>query len=527
MGYFEIFIALFSLLFLLSYAFRNKNGFPTNWPVVGMLPALVMVLPRIHDYFCEIMEEFQLTFVYEGPWFTNMNVLATVDPANIHHIFSKNFGNYPKGSKFKEIFEVLGDGIFNTDSDLWQYHRKMAQSFIAHPQFHKFLVNKIWEKVETGLIPVLDHASQQGLVIDLQDLFERFTFDTICTIIMDHDPKTLRVDLPDLPSFKALNDIEKAFLHRHAVPVCVWKLQRWLGVGQERKYRQSWEVLDAFIYECLSKKKEEMSKRSASKERKSHNEVGIDLITLYMDEVQQSATFGSNRDKFLRDTFLNFLAAGRDTTSVALSWFFYLLTRNPHVLSKIKEELDSMMIHLKYHHDDGELKRSRLNYLSRNFEELNGKLVYLHGALCEALRLYPPLAFEAKVPIEQEILPSGHKVDPNMQIIISMYAMGRMKSIWGEDSYEFKPERWISETGRIKHQPSYKFFTFNAGPRTCVGKSMAFAQMKAVASSIICNYHIEPVKDHLVIPDISVILHMKHGFKIVVKRSSVHTKLGD
>ncbi|KAJ8425746.1 hypothetical protein Cgig2_024363 [Carnegiea gigantea] len=499
MGYFEIFIALFSLLFHLCYAFRNKNGFPTNWPVVGMLPALLMNLPRIHNYLCEVMEEYQLTFFFKGPWFTNMNLLATVDPANVHHIFSKNFGNYPKGSKFKEIFEVIGDGVFNTDSDLWKYHRNIAQSFIAHPQFQKFLVNKIWEKLETGLIPVLDHASQQGLEIDLEDLFQRFTFDTICTIIMDHDPRTLRIDLPDLPSSKALNDIEEAILHRHAVPVCVWKVQRWLGVGQERKYREGWEVLDAFIYECISKKKEEMTKRSASKESNPHNTVGIDLITLYMDEIKQSATFGR-----------------RDTTSVALSWFFYLLTKNPHVLSKIKAELDAMMIHLKDHHDDGELKRRRLNYLSRNFEELNYKLVYLHGALCEALRLYPPVAFEAKVPSDQEILPSGHKVDPNMQIIISLYAMGRMKSIWGEDCYEFKPERWISKTGRIKHQPSYKFFTFNAGPRTCVGKSMAFTQMKAVASSIICNYHIQPVKGHLVIPDVSIILHMKHGFKVKV-----------
>ncbi|KAJ0098003.1 hypothetical protein Patl1_27587 [Pistacia atlantica] len=92
-------------------------------------------------------------------------------------------------------------------------------------------------------------------------------------------------------------------------------------------------------------------------------------------------------------------------------------------------------------------------------KELN-KLVYLHGALCEALRLYPPVPFQHK-------------------------------SIWGDDCLEFKPQRWISEKGRIKHEPSYKFLAFNAGPRTCLGKEVAFTQMKAVAAAIIHNYNVQ------------------------------------
>ncbi|PWA79675.1 cytochrome P450 [Artemisia annua] len=48
----------------------------------------------------------------------------------------------------------------------------------------------------------------------------------------------------------------------------------------------------------------------------------------------------------------------------------------------------------------------------------------------------------------------------------------RMRSIWGEDCKEFKPERWISKNGGIKHEPSYKFTTFGSGPRTCLDDSM-------------------------------------------------------
>lgn len=500
MEYVEILLVVISIV-LFFYFFRDKNGLPTNWPVLGMLPALLKNVHRIHAYIIEVMEKSHLTYFFEGPWFTNMYLLVTIDPANVHHVMSKNFGNYPKGSKLKEILDVLGDGVFNTDSIVWQYHRKMAQSYLSHPKFHHFLVKKTWEKLENGLIPVLDHVSNHAIEIDLQDLFARFTFDTICTIIMDHDPKSLSVDLPWVPASKALDDIEEVVFYRHAVPTCVWKLQRWLDVGEENKYRKAWQTLDNFIYNCIAMKREEPSKVPSSKQNE-YNDVSIDLLTLYIEQDENfSAPVGNRGDKFLRDSILNFFIAGRDTTSATLSWFFYLLSKNPQVMSKIKKELDSVMMD------------------RQNFKEVSSKLVYLHGALCETLRLYPPVVFQAKSPLKPDVLPSGHLVNPNMQIILDLYAMGRMKSIWGDDFSEFKPERWISEKGKIRHEPSYKFMAFNAGPRTCLGKDMAFTQMKIIAATIIQNYVIEAVEEHLVVPNVSIILHMKYGFKVRMRRS--------
>lgn len=92
--------------------------------------------------------------------------------------------------------------------------------------------------------------------------------------------------------------------------------------------------------------------------------------------------------------------------------------------------------------------------------------------------------------------------------------MGRMSSVWGDDCFEFKPERWITDRGGMKHEPSYKFFSFNAGPRTCLGKDVAFTQTKAVVAAIIYNYQVQVVDEHTVTPSQSVILHMKHGMKV-------------
>ena len=99
--------------------------------------------------------------------------------------------------------------------------------------------------------------------------------------------------------------------------------------------------------------------------------------------------------------------------------------------------------------------------------------------------------------------------------------MGRMESIWGEDCLDFKPERWITEFGGIVHVPSFKFIAFNAGARTCLGKDIAFIQMKIIASAIIWKYHVHVVEDHPISPSISVVLHMKHGLKVRISKRYV------
>jgi len=152
-------------------------------------------------------------------------------------------------------------------------------------------------------------------------------------------------------------------------------------------------------------------------------------------------------------------------------------------------------------------------------KEESRKLIYLHGALCETLRLFPSVSLEHKVPLDHDILPSGHRVSPKTRMILPFYVMGRMETLWGKDCLEFKPERWISERGGIKHEPSFKFPAFNAGPRTCLGKEMAFVQMKIVAAAIIHNYNIQVVEPENVYPTTSIIMQVENGLMVkVVKK---------
>ncbi|XVF61772.1 hypothetical protein PTKIN_Ptkin08bG0157300 [Pterospermum kingtungense] len=493
---FEVFLAF--ICFVLLWCLRNNNNNNNNgpfkcFPLVGMMPAFLLNVHRFHEWITETFETCHCTFQFKGPWRANMDILATCDPANIHHIMSSNFNNYPKGSEFKLIFDILGDGIFNSDMELWRKQRKAAQGFMNHQVFHRFLVRTSRAKVEKGLIPVLDHVAKRSLVVNLEDVFQRFTLDSTCILVTGYDPGSLSVEFPEVVFSKALDDAEETLFYRHAKPQSFIKLQKWLNVGLEKRYKKAWEDLDDVIGKYICQKRAELNQGLISE----IGEKDVDLLTSYITE--EKSTGLKCDDKFLRDTILGMMIAGRDTTSSALTWFVWLVSRHPKVEAKIIEELKSKIA-------EEETQKRRLF----NAEEVKD-LVYLHAALCEALRLYPPVPFQHKEPVKPDILPSGHQVYPDSKILFGLYSMGRMKSIWGEDCYEFKPERWISGRGGIKHEPSYKFLAFNAGPRTCLGKEVAFVQMKAVASAIVYNYRIQVLEEPPVVPTLSIILHTKEG----------------
>jgi hypothetical protein len=99
----------------------NKTSPITNWPIVGMLPDIILNVSHVHDYATRVLKHYGGTFQFKGPWFTDLNFVITCDPMNIDHICSENFPNYVKGPKFQEIFEPLGDGILDSDFDSWRY----------------------------------------------------------------------------------------------------------------------------------------------------------------------------------------------------------------------------------------------------------------------------------------------------------------------------------------------------------------------------------------------------------------------
>ncbi|MQL81147.1 hypothetical protein Taro_013609 [Colocasia esculenta] len=514
LAYPEILLSVTCFLLLFLRLGRRGSNLPTNWPLLGMLPALLSSLYRYHDWVTDILRKSGCTFLFNGPWFSGMNILVTSDPANINHIFNSNFANYPKGEEFLEMFDILGDGIFNADHDSWKSQRKAAHALISDHKFRRFVAATSRDMVERGLVPVLSRAAEERSAVDLQDLFLRFTFDATCKQVFGVNPGCLSPSLPVVPFARAMDDAEEVLFSRHVLPRSWWNLLRRFRIGEERKMALAWEAIDYFIENQVEKKMEEVSKFREHK-ADPDEEMATDLLTSYLDRRPAVGDVAVESKKFLRDTTVNLMLAGRDTTGSALTWFFWMMSQHPDVEHKILEELGAILVKKQETCNRG-------NPVLFNAEDLTSA-VYLHAALYESLRLFPPVPQEHKAAVQPDVLPSGDRVDPKTKIIVSLYAMGRIEGVWGKDCREFKPERWISERGRLRHEPSYKFLSFNSGPRTCLGKDMAFTQMKVVAAALIYNFRIRVVEGHVVAPKLSIILHMAHGLMSsgVIKRHTL------
>ncbi|WOL07370.1 hypothetical protein Cni_G16110 [Canna indica] len=479
------------------------------WPVVGMLPSLLLGLRNnMYEWVTGVLDRQGGAFTFRGPWFTNLHCVVTADPRNLEHLLKTKFTNFPKGAYFRgTVRDLLGDGIFSADDETWRRQRKTASLEFHSAEFRSMTVKSLFELVHARLLPVLADAHARRVAIDLQHVLLRLTFDNVCMIAFGTDPGYLRPGLPEIPFAKAFEDATEATIIRFITPTAIWRALRYLDLGHERCLRRCIERVDEFAYDVIRKRKEELSLAGGENEQMSRKTERSDLLTVFTQLKDEDGKPYS--DKFLRDICVNFILAGRDTSSVALAWFFWLLNRHSEVEERILSEIRKIVEErVGDGVGDGEVVFKP--------EELK-KMEYLHAALSEALRLYPSVPVDHKEVVEDDVFPDGTVLKKGTKVIYAIFSMGRMESIWGKDCREYKPERWLRD-GRFTSESSYKFTAFNGGPRLCLGKDFAYYQMKIVAASILLRYRVEVVEGHPVVPKMALTMYMKHGLKVTLSR---------
>ncbi|KAF3959266.1 hypothetical protein CMV_015907 [Castanea mollissima] len=501
----ELLIALFVFIAIHSLRQKKHHGLPI-WPVLGMLPSLVSGLrDNMYDWISDILINQNGTFMFKGPSFSSLNCVVTSDPRNIEHLLKTKFPNFPKGPFFRDtVRDLLGNGIFSADDETWQRQRKTASIEFHSAKFRQLTTESLLELVHSRLLPVLENSIKQSLTIDLQDILLRLTFDNVCMIAFGVDPGCLRPGLPEIPFAKAFEDATEATVLRFVTPTCIWKIMRYFNLGMEKKLKNSIKGVDEFAEDVIRTRKKELSLQFDNNMSKKRS----DLLTVFMGLKDEDGHPFSNR--FLRDICVNFILAGRDTSSVALSWFFWLLHQNPMVEERILEEICGIVSERE------EVKKGECQSVIFRPEEIK-KMDYLQAALSDALRLYPSVPVDHKEVVEDDIFPDGTVLKKGTKVIYAIYAMGRMEGIWGKDCREFKPERWLRD-GRFISESAYKFTAFNGGPRLCLGKDFAYYQMKFVAASVIYRYHVKVVENHPVEPKLALTMYMKHGLKVILYR---------
>ncbi|KAL7102011.1 hypothetical protein ACP275_08G092600 [Erythranthe tilingii] len=513
MGYLEIFLAIilccFILLFLLLPSTTNINYIytllPWNWPFMKLMPTAYLKSHKLYDKITDVLSEHNGTVLFNTSWFTNLDILVTSDPVNVQHVMNSKFTIYQRGTEFRKAFDFLGDAAFIKDLDEWKEDKKFTHAFYKEIRFQKSIPETTLHTLEKALIPVLDHVSSQNQVVDLQGLFHRYMLDATCLMATGSDLGSLRVGFPDCPLLDAMDDVAEAVFWRQILPERVWRMQRWLNIGKEKKMGHACVTLNRILAGYVSGKKRE----------DDDDDESFDVLKFYMDEASTEKQTGN---AFLAANLMTLLFAGRDTSAALLTWFFYLVSKNPSVENAILEEIGRS--------GGGDGTAPGRKHVFFRPEELS-KLVYLQCALMETLRLFPTAPVIIRDPNREDVLPSGQRVFKKTKVVLCTYAMGRSPEIWGEDCGEFKPERWMcgGDGGgggvNVKHVGSNSFLAFGSGPWACPGKEVAFARLKGVAATILHNYHVHVSEGQTASPSVSALLTMRHGLKATLSNRSM------
>lgn len=484
-----------SVVFLHRWSERKLPKGPPSWPLVGATPTHAGNFHRFHDYiteYCKLYKTFRVAF----PGF---DCYYTTDPANVEHMLKTNFSNYVKGRfTYDKHQEFLGDGIFSVDGAEWRQQRKIASYEFASNALRDFCELAFREKA-TRLASFLVLEGQEGKSVDMQDLNLRLTFDSYSKVGFGMEMSTLQRNPPpeQLAFANAFDDCNAMVFTRYVDPL--WRLKRWLMVGNEAKLAKDVATLDSIVFSFIEQRRREM-------QQGIYKNVKSDLLSRFLTLSKNNVDEFTNQK--IRDIIINFMLAGRDTTAVTLCWFLYALCENPCVQEKLVEELYQIEGSTTATTDGSFPSEEQIQGFAKllTYDKLS-KLHYLQACIQETLRLYPPLPHDLRVAVAKDTFPDGIKVRKGDCMNLSPYAMGRMEWLWGKDTLDFKPERFIKE-GVCQQESPFKLTAFLAGPRMCLGKDFASLQMKVTAAILLRFFKFEIVPGHKVRYRTMITLHM-------------------
>lgn len=250
----------------------------------------------------------------------------TANPDNVEYMLKTRFENYPKGKNFSMILgDFLGRGIFNVDGESWSFQKKMASLELNKRSITSFAFEIVNYEIQHRLVPLLLSKQQDDddHVLDLQDVFRRFSFDSICRFSFGLDPVCLEQSFP-ISHFAVSFDLASKLSAERAMTLSplIWKMKRLFNVGSEKRLQEAVRMINILAKEVIRQRR-----KMGFSEHK-------DLLSRFMSSVSD--------DKYLRDIVVSFLLAGRDTVASALTSFFWLLAKHPEVESAIRLEADQV-----------------------------------------------------------------------------------------------------------------------------------------------------------------------------------------
>ena len=186
-------------------------------------------------------------------------------------------------------------------------------------------------------------------------------------------------------------------------------------------------------------------------------------------------------DDYLIDQSLGFMIAGHETTAVATSLVLYLLSENPEVQSRLRQEVRAM------------LPSPSLG--SPIDATLIESLPYLTAVCNEVLRLDTPIPDTRRLTVAPNTVVESVPIPPGTVVVVAGGVIHRSREIWGSDAAEFNPDRWFHDKETRQtidplggSSDPYAFMTFTYGPRACMGERFARAEMATLVAQLVGSF---------------------------------------
>ncbi|KAF9410171.1 hypothetical protein BGZ94_001741 [Podila epigama] len=409
-------------------------------------------------------------------------LILAFEPSSVQHILVKNFENYPKGPAFhKAFFPFMGTGIFNADGAAWKNQRALAR---PHFQVTEY---KGAAHIETQINQVFRILDQTlGGAIDVQDLWSRYTIDTATGFLFGDCVNAL--DVPQQDFVSAFNYTQK---------VCGWKIRLcdYQHFVPAKEFPQKVKDMDAVLLPIVDAAITKQIQNADNNESESHKH--DNLLAHFLNSVDEN---GKPFDRiYLRDMLMNFLLAGRDTSTNLLTFMCYNLGKHPDIMARVRQEIFEVV-----------------GYDRKPDHEDIKKLKFMKQVINETLRLYPAVPFNIKTCLEDDVLPNGYFIPKGSLVVHSSYVTHRMKEYWGEDAEEFDPDRWGPE--RVKMVRPFMFFPFHAGPRICLGQNFAYNQVMNTMTRLMQKYTWKIVEGFEPKPESDITMYSRNGLQVIFEK---------
>ncbi|XP_049617355.1 cytochrome P450 17A2 isoform X2 [Syngnathus scovelli] len=328
------------------------------------------------------------------------------------------------------------DIAFSDYSPLWKLHRRLVHtSFALFGEGSNRLQDVVLSEVD-GLCAEL--LSSKGCSFDPSLAVTTAVTNVVCTLVFGTTYKHGDKELQEVMRYN--DGIVRTITRGGLVDIFSW--MKVFPNASLSELRSCIVVRDRLLTQKLHEHKAALSKGDPrdllDALLKGQGSPGPDGATITDDHVLMTAAeaFG----------------AGVETTSTTLLWILAYLLHHPEVQERAQKELDEQVGERAVRTSD------------------RGRLPYLDSIIYEGMRIRPvsPVLIPHIAVTDSSI--GCHTIPSGTRVLVNMWAIHHHPDHWDRPDL-FKPDRFLNDQGQ-RVTPSC-FLPFGAGPRICVGESLA------------------------------------------------------